>query len=836
MRIRSVILPALILSFACAVLGQSGRDEAFVDALMARGYYDLLELQYQDWLKQPKIKPEQVTELKRGLIRVYTEWAEAVPDRDQKSDLWDRAMNDIDKLLSGTLSSRDRARLELDLGIVYLNKGNTDALAAAGSETARARAQENLKKSSAILRSARDEATRMLEEGFLPGGGEGEGRRELVALTLEGEFRLAWALYGLAKVSRPGDAEKINLLRDAEARFKSIAESCPNTSAAHESNLGIALCLQEARDMQQAEESLRKLLREVDNPALKSRIYYQMALVCQEIGESDDALDAARTALRTLRPPNPDMANACRLLIAKCLYGTAAKSKGPAAEKDRKEAREILQELEASGGPWAAAARQVMVAQAKSEGGRYKELAEAEARMENGDYQGALQSLERFLSQSKGEMAPGLRAELFFKKGLCSSNLKDYGKAAAAFETASKSGGSSDLAAQAAYYAAVCYGNHFSKTQTKKAGDTYVASLHDLLQRFPEHSDRNDVRYRLARIREERKEFAAAAEEYQRIDADSPLRRGAADRAAACLERLLREAWTKQETPKDEKELLARAIALLEEASRPLGEESRQAKEGREANTLAANACVRLARFYLNEKINQPEKAVKLLAGFAEKYPNEEEAREDALFIEAWALGRAGQLDAGMEKLRQAQAAFPKSQKAGPAAITLALGFEQRAAAAKGKVEKDLARKTAADLFMLALQSPGTGEQESIQMWLRLADLYVEVGDWKQAKKAYSALSGLFPKAVNVHEGLARCHTGLGEFKEALAEWRVVEDAAEPGSEKWWEAKYMIVLMHYKLRNYEDVQKIISVTKVLRPSLGGPKYKDKFLEMENRTK
>ncbi|NOZ21063.1 MAG: tetratricopeptide repeat protein [Planctomycetes bacterium] len=808
-----------------------------MNALMARGYYDLLDLQYHDWLKQPGLKPEQVVALKHGLIRVYTEWAEAASGRDQKNKLWDRAMEETEKLLSGTLSSRDRARLELDLGIVYLNKGNADIPdATAGSQSARERARLNLKKAASILRSAKDEASRLLEESFRLGGGKGKTRRKLVALTLEGEFRLAWALYGLATTSPAGGEEKMKLLQEAETRFRSIAESCPGTSAARESNLGIALCLRGSRDLMGAEQVLRNLLRDVNNPAFKSRVYYHLALLCQEMGKSKDALDAARTALRVLRAPNPEMENACRLLIAKCLYSSAAKGKGPPAEKEREEAREILRKLDAVGGRWAQAARQVMIAQAKTEGGRYKAFAEAEAKMGSGDYQGAIKDLERFLSASKGKMAPELRAELFFKMGLCHSNLKQYDKAGEAFETASKTGGNADQSAQAAYFAVVCYGNHFSQTQTKEAEDAYVASLKDLLRRFPEHADRNDVRYRLARILEEKKKFAAAAQEYERVDPDSPLRRGAVDRAAGCLERLLRDAWAKGEAPEQEKDLLAKVVALLKEAGRPLGEGERQDKEGREANAIAANACVRLARLYLNDKIKQPGKAVSLLTDFGRKHPNEPGALEDALFMEAWALGSLGKLDAGLAKLQKARAAFPKSTKAGPAAITLALGFEMRARSAKTPKKGGSARETAAELFTLALQSPGTGEQESVQMWLHLAEIYVEAKEWKQAKQAYSTLERLFPKAVNVHEGLARCDTGLGEFKEALVEWRFLERAAKPGSEKWWEAKYMIVFMHYKLRDYKKVQKIISVTKVLRPSLGGPKYREKFLDMEKRTR
>jgi tetratricopeptide (TPR) repeat protein len=343
------------------------------------------------------------------------------------------------------------------------------------------------------------------------------------------------------------------------------------------------------------------------------------------------------------------------------------------------------------------------------------------------------------------------------------------------------------------------------------------------------------VRYRLARILEEQGKLAAAAAAYEHVAADSPLRRRAADRAAACLTKILRGAWAKNESVEGEAGLIAKARALLAETAAPLPEAARKERGGKEANAIAAAACVRLARLLLNDRVNETESAIKLLKDFAEKYPGQGEALGDALFVEAWALGKAGQLDKGLAKLREARAAFPASDRAGPAAVTLALGLEKRAQSQKGNAAA-ASRTKAAELFKLALASPGCGEEDSVQMWLHLAELYVDVGDWKQAKAAYLGLHKRYPDALNVHEGLARCYTGLSDFKNALTEWRLIERTAEPASERWWEAKYMIVSMHYRMRNYKEALKIIRVTKALRPSLGGPELSKKFLEIEKRCK
>jgi len=833
----SLSIPVFLAVAVSIAVAQDPRDQEFVQALTARGYHDLLELQYGEWLKAPDLTPERRSELEHGLIRVYVSWADLTRDPARKKQLWDQAIQRISALLAGRLSTQDRVRYEIDLGLIFLNKGNSDVPAAtSGSESSRARARQNLQKSCDILRGAQKEAVRLLEEAFALGGEEaGSARRGLIEMTLEAEFHLAWALYGLGQVAAGDGTEKQTLLTEAEKRFFSIAQSCPGTTAANESHLGVALCRYARRDLSTAEKVLRYLLRQVRSQELRKRVYYQLAVVCNEMGKHTEAVEAAGAALRMLPGAHPEVENACRLVLAKALYGVAGTTGGAGAEKHRKQAQSILKSLDSQGGRWAAAAREVLISQATSDGGRYKELAEAKARMANNDYGGAVKSLQGFLAEGGREMAPALRAELLFKLGLCWSQLGDYGEAAKAFEGASQAGGNPALASRAAHYAMVAFGNHFNKTKAKGDEQAYVASLKNILERFPDHPERDDVRYRLARILEEQGKLAAAAAAFEQLAADSPLRRRAADRAAACIGKILRGAWAKNGSAENEADLIAKARALLTEVAAPLPESARKERGGKEANAIAAGACVRLARLLLNDRVNQTEAAIKLLQDFAEKYPGQKQALGDALFVEAWALGKAGLLDKGLSKLRQAREGFPASDRAGPAAITLALALEKRAQSQSGAAAA-AGRKQAAELFKLALASPACGEEDSIQMWLHLAELYVEMGDWKQAKAAYLGLHKRYPEALNVREGLARCYTGLSDFKNALAEWRLIEQTVEPGSERWWEAKYMIVNMHYRMRNYKEARKVIRVTKALRPSLGGPEMSKRFLEIEKRCK
>jgi hypothetical protein len=61
-----------------------------------------------------------------------------------------------------------------------------------------------------------------------------------------------------------------------------------------------------------------------------------------------------------------------------------------------------------------------------------------------------------------------------------------------------------------------------------------------------------------------------------------------------------------------------------------------------------------------------------------------------------------------------------------------------------------------------------------------------------------------------------------------------LEQANRPGGDAWFRAKYGLALTHWKLGNCERAARLIELTQVLHPTLGGPQLKTKFLELLER--
>jgi tetratricopeptide (TPR) repeat protein len=65
-------------------------------------------------------------------------------------------------------------------------------------------------------------------------------------------------------------------------------------------------------------------------------------------------------------------------------------------------------------------------------------------------------------------------------------------------------------------------------------------------------------------------------------------------------------------------------------------------------------------------------------------------------------------------------------------------------------------------------------------------------------------------------------------LEAALAKWRELEQKSKPASPRWFRAKYHLAWAHERLGNKSHAVKIVTLTKVLHPELGGPELKAQF--------
>ena len=94
--------------------------------------------------------------------------------------------------------------------------------------------------------------------------------------------------------------------------------------------------------------------------------------------------------------------------------------------------------------------------------------------------------------------------------------------------------------------------------------------------------------------------------------------------------------------------------------------------------------------------------------------------------------------------------------------------------------------------------------------------------------ESFQRLRRLAPRNAHVLEAQADGLMKLGQSQAALEAWRTLAEGSEVASPLWYRAKYELALCHYQLGNYEQCRKVIAVTSVLHPDLGGPETKARF--------
>ena len=73
-------------------------DEAFAARLEAHGYYDVLEVQYKDWLSDERLSAEDRVQKAQGLIALYTRLGERATEERDRKKYHQLAMEQIEQL------------------------------------------------------------------------------------------------------------------------------------------------------------------------------------------------------------------------------------------------------------------------------------------------------------------------------------------------------------------------------------------------------------------------------------------------------------------------------------------------------------------------------------------------------------------------------------------------------------------------------------------------------------------------------------------------------------------------------------------------------------------
>ena len=152
-----------------------------------------------------------------------------------------------------------------------------------------------------------------------------------------------------------------------------------------------------------------------------------------------------------------------------------------------------------------------------------------------------------------------------------------------------------------------------------------------------------------------------------------------------------------------------------------------------------------------------------------------------------------------------------------------------------GRLQHGQGRHDEAITTLSAVSADFAGRNEVLS---ELRDCYARVeDDWvatAQQRSTLAELANRYPDDGPIQEAYARSLAAGDEpelWRGALRQYRIVETRSPEGSPRWFRAKYAIAQLHLRLGDPAKAAKIVRLTQLLHPELGGPAMRDRFEQL-----
>ncbi|MBM4044080.1 MAG: tetratricopeptide repeat protein, partial [Planctomycetes bacterium] len=603
-----VALP-LTLALACLwpALSRADRESDFEDGLRQRGYYELLEVYYQDKMAGPGLSAKDKADLASNLSSLYMSMAEAKSDLPDKERFWQKASDILRRHVPEGSKDATALRMRIGQGAMELDKARVLAGSLPPEPDAKPKPEAAAAFESAIatFKSVRDDAY-----GVLQTQGVAEKESRLAeAVAVEGEYRLAWSRYYFALAHGAKATERAELLKSALQAFQVIGSTYDDIEAGYDCILGTGLCHRDLGANTQALKSLDEALDKAKTPHIRLSAYYNKAVTLYNMGRHEDAAKAAETArkIRLSEPSALEVIHAAHLLQARAYHAMSEFKRGEEQKKLVAKAVETAKELTDVGGKWSAAAFDLIASWGGQEqrGDSFGHFAKAESLFRQGKYQEAVPALQDFLKLPADPKHAALIPEATFRLAVCHYQLKQYPEAAEGFSKVVREHKQTPLGARSAYWASLAAERRYAETKSKDDQKRYMQSLRFLMDTYPNTKEAADAQILVASLLQEQGDFVAAAREYEKIPKGSESYQDALYGAGLCYQKLLYKAWESSSATAagDVSKLLTSTI----EKFRLAGMSSPGSAEGDEriarGKKLAAASDLALATLYLNDNV-----------------------------------------------------------------------------------------------------------------------------------------------------------------------------------------------------------------------------------------
>ncbi|MGH7202679.1 MAG: tetratricopeptide repeat protein, partial [Planctomycetaceae bacterium] len=345
-----------------------------------------------------------------------------------------------------------------------------------------------------------------------------------------------------------------------------------------------------------------------------------------------------------------------------------------------------------------------------------------------------------------------------------------------------------------------------------------------------------EATWMLARLKERRLQWTQALPLYLEVPTDHERGLAAQVAVARCYEAILDRL----------RELDADAAAWEQDALEKLGGFIKTfPAEPAALSVTQSELSLRLARLELNHRPPRYAHADALLVRAAESLASHVEGREETSAVAASLLKTVRQLRivslAGQGRIVEAQALIPSLSGTAPEDLLGLLGGLTQLAE---RSPDDYRRRELGQLQLdtaleLDAKRDGLSDAQRRQLDLCLARAYTATDQVEQAAEVYQRLLKQAPEDRTLLRALAEQLMDCGSpecLSEAKTHWRRLESLEEPGTRLWLLARYHVARCCYLLEQYDECRKLLGLTRVLYPKLGGDDLRQRFESLERDLK
>jgi tetratricopeptide (TPR) repeat protein len=806
-------------------------DERYLAGLRERRLFELAERFCLDNIAEESLDAQRRAVLASELARTYAEHAVQTPPA-ARAALWDKAHQVVGDYRQAFPSDGRLVVVELQDALTWLARGELarqEAEVAVGRVERIDDAKRTLREAIRRLRAA-GEIVAVLQRRRRPGDPVDEREpttAQLHALDRSIRYQLARAYRNQALCYPEQSADRINSLTQALEQLGPLADLPVADDLIWRARAERVVCYRLLGDVGRATHYLAALVEGGPPPsyalraqAEKIRLLLDRKLLPQALAETDKGRTLSGVAAAEL-----DYAH-LEAHVAAWRAAAGAKDSDAEARWQRKAAAQVRL-IEQQHGPYWMRRAETLLA-GNMAGSTTTELPAliraAESYYRARQIDEALAAYDRAyelaLDKAQGEQAfdaAFTAATIEHDRNRHAAALARYRRLALALPKHPRAGGAHLLAVlnAAAQIRAAEPADRSALT------DAYLALLEEHLAAWPGEASAAQAAWWLGRLHESQARWEPAVAAYRRIAADHELFADAVAAAGRC--------WGRQ-------------LAALEAAGQPTAGVAKEAIEYFEGIVLgpdrrwpqqwtavARAAAVSAARLRLHYTDQGFKPAEQLLSAALNTADDADDAwKSDARSLLVFSLAGQGRSQAATTVMDQISAGSSEQL------LDMLAALAPLVDEAQGKLRSELAEL---QLRAAALLAPHRAKlsPDQIETWrtVRAAAL-AAAGRTDEALTAYTELAEAYPNSGRVQEARAALLAATGDpaaLRTALAKWHEVEKRSRRSSDRWFRARFALAETYHRLGENDKAAKLIKLTAVLHPELGGPEMKSQFQKL-----